>query len=394
MEISELEETLERFRRGEIVVVVHNDPSSVEGYLALAAETTTVASLEGMASHSSSCLQLAWTPEQMEARGVRLSGGGANTAALASASATPFTAEEAAALRRLADPSVPASTVEVPAWIVPERALPGGVLAGATPADAAVDLARLAGLQAMALICRVASSRGGWPTSSMASFSHRHGFSLVSIADLIAYRRASSRLVALPTPVRLPTSFGDFLAQVYEDPLSGVQHMAVYKGDLREDGPVLTRMHSECLTGDVFGSRRCDCGPQLAQALELINARGRGVLLYLRQEGRGMGLYNKLRAYALQERGLDTVEANEHLGFPADLRDYEAASQMLMDLGIKKIRLMTNNPRKLEGLRQGGFEVVERVPHLISASAENRFYLRTKQKKLGHMLLEDEVFGR
>lgn len=404
MDWTQLEETLESFKRGEMVVFVHEDALSTEGYLAVAAEKTTAASLERMASYSMSYLGLALTPEQMEARGVPLSRVASSATPLSAVTEPPeptpgdgaarSAAEQAAALRAFADPALPPGAEKIPAWLVPERALPGGVLVSATPADAAVDLARLAGLQAMAVVCRI-SSNSSQATTSMEAFAGRHGFRVLSIAELITYRRrcAPARLVALPTPVRLPTRFGQFSAQVYEDPLDGLQHMAIYVGDLSDERPALTRLHSECLTGDVFGSLRCDCGPQLERALELIAAAGHGILLYLRQEGRGLGLYNKLRAYALQERGLDTVEANEQLGFPADLRDYGAASQILADLGIKKIRLLTNNPRKIEGLENGGFEIVERVPLVVSASEENRFYLRTKQAKLGHMLLEDEVSG-
>ena len=408
MKLVKIKEALADLHRGEKVVFVRDEAHLKDGYLVMAAEKATGESIEFMTAHGTGYLGLALTSERTEA--LRL------PQTPVAASAAPFSpalglggaiedsvgdaqgAEaQAAAVRALADPETRPGEVRLPRRIVPLRAMPGGVVACATPVEAAVDLARLSGLRAMGVVCKILTPKGnGGSAARLEAFALRHGLKVVSIAALIAHRRrdANTQLVSLPAPVRLPTRYGVFRAQVYEDPLTGVHHMAVIMGDVANGRPVLTRMHSECLTGDVLGSLRCDCGPQLERALELIATAGHGVVLYLRQEGRGIGLYNKLRTYALQERGLDTVEANEQLGFPADLRDYGVAGQMLAHLGVRTIRLLTNNPRKIESLQNSGVQVVERVSLIVSASKENRRYLRTKQEKLGHFLMQEEEPGR
>lgn len=401
MKLAKIGEALTDFERGEKVIFVRDDTGPQEGYLAAAAEKVTPLCLEFMSAHGTGFLGLALTSERMEALGIPQAPVDWSDAPFSEAVHLPSTngssaiGSQADVVRTFADPSVRSGLRKLPRQIVPLRAMRGGVLACATPVEAVVDLAWLSGLAAAGLVCRLSevSGNGACSPAGPAEFAERHGLKVISIPELIAHRRANAgaRLVSLPEPVRLPTRHGDFHAQVFEDPLTGVHHMAMVMGNVDDGRPALTRLHSECLTGDVLGSLRCDCGPQLEAALEQIAAAGRGVLLYLRQEGRGIGLYNKLRTYALQERGLDTVEANEQLGFPADLRDFGIASQMLVELGVSEVRLLTNNPKKIEGLENCGVRVRERVPLEVSASEENLFYLRTKRKKMGHMLIQETV---
>ena len=377
-------------------VLLQRDVAPREGYLVLAAEKAEASALRFLLAHGSGHLGIALTPERFEALGL------------------PFVrplAEDSSHLPNLAQLAVPVNgdgaqrdvgrelelirTLVAPAGrkppALPEhmpvfRAHWGGVLVCATPIDAAVDLARLAGLPAPAVLSHLRLQNG----VDLEAFAQHHGLGRLAIGELIAYRRQRAQvpLVSTALRVQLPTRFGTFATHAFEDPLTGYTHLALVMGEIANGTPVLTRLHSECLTGDALGSCRCDCGPQLQRALEEIRQEGRGVLLYLRQEGRGIGLYNKLRAYNLQEQGFDTVEANEELGFPADLRDFGLAAQMLAGLGVQRIRLLTNNPAKIDVLRQAGMEVVERVPLQITASASNQHYLATKRTKLGH-LLED-----
>jgi 3,4-dihydroxy 2-butanone 4-phosphate synthase / GTP cyclohydrolase II len=289
------------------------------------------------------------------------------------------------------NPATKPTDLRRPGHIFPIRAKAGGVLKRAGHTEAAVDLARLAGLYPAGVICEIQNPDGSMARlQQLFEYAKHHNLKIISIADLISYRLKHDRLVYREVITKLPSQFGQFEIYAYRHTLDNTEHVAIVKGDPAnfKDEPVMVRMHSECLTGDALGSLRCDCRMQLQAALKMIESAGQGVVVYLRQEGRGIGLINKLKAYSLQDMGLDTVEANERLGFPADLRDYGMGAQMLMDLGIKKIRLITNNPRKIAGVKGYGLEVVDRLPLLIEATDYNSYYLATKAKKLGHMLLQ------
>jgi 3,4-dihydroxy 2-butanone 4-phosphate synthase/GTP cyclohydrolase II len=278
-----------------------------------------------------------------------------------------------------------------PGHVFPLRVKEGGVLKRAGHTEAAVDLARLAGLYPGAVICEIINPDGTMArTPQLAAFAGEHQLKMITIADLIAYRVRHERFVRRVSTTRLPSRHGEFIAHAYEDDLTGDVHVALVKGKVEGEKDVLVRVHSECLTGDVFGSLRCDCGEQLACAMEKINFSGRGVILYMRQEGRGIGLKEKLKAYALQDQGLDTVEANEALGYPADLRDYGVGAQILADLGLSTIRLITNNPKKVVGLEGYGLKIAERVPLQMAANKHNERYLNTKLNKMGHIFKEGE----
>jgi len=295
--------------------------------------------------------------------------------------------DRAATIRVLASAhSTPPDLVQ-PGHIFPLQARAGGVLRRAGHTEASVDLARLAGHDPSAVICEILNDNGSMARlPDLLRFKRKHGLRICAIKDLIAYRRKSEKLVTREETIEMPTDYGTFELHLYRSELDGKNHLALVKGEIDGDHPVLVRVHSECLTGDVFGSRRCDCGPQLHTALQQIEAAGSGVLVYMRQEGRGIGLPAKIHAYKLQEEGLDTVEANEKLGFAPDLRDYGLGAQILDDLGVRKIRLMTNNPRKVVGLEGYNLEIVEQVPIRSVANPHNEKYLATKKKKLGHLL--------
>jgi len=295
--------------------------------------------------------------------------------------------ERSQTIQALIDPNSKPDDFRRPGHVFPLIARKGGVLRRAGHTEAAVDLAVLAGSAPAGVICEVVKEDGTMARlPELLEMAKEHDLKIISIADLIEYRKRSETLIRQEVAVPIPTEFGEFLAVAYSNSVDDKEHLALVKGDIREDEPVLVRVHSECLTGDVFGSWRCDCGPQLHAALKRINEEGRGVLLYMRQEGRGIGLLNKLRAYRLQDQGLDTVEANEKLGFPADLRDYGIGAQILRDLGVRKMRLMTNNPKKLHGLQGYGLEVVEQVPLEIPPNPCNYRYLAAKKEKMGHTL--------
>jgi 3,4-dihydroxy 2-butanone 4-phosphate synthase/GTP cyclohydrolase II len=290
------------------------------------------------------------------------------------------------------DPSKTAESLVQPGHVFPLRSKPGGVLQRAGQTEAAVDLARLAGLNPAGVVCEIMNEDGTMArVPDLIPYCERHGVKLVTVADLIEYRRRTEKLVERMTSVRLPTEYGEFTAVAFRETLSGKHHVALVRGDVEGANNVLVRVHSECLTGDVFHSLRCDCGEQLAHALERIAGEDRGVLLYMAQEGRGIGLLNKLKAYELQENGLDTVEANLELGLPIDAREYGIGSQILADLGLSTIRILTNNPKKLSGIEGFGLTVVEQVPIEVPPNAENKRYLEAKRDKLGHRLHHQDV---
>ncbi|MFN3345857.1 MAG: bifunctional 3,4-dihydroxy-2-butanone-4-phosphate synthase/GTP cyclohydrolase II [Chloroherpetonaceae bacterium] len=312
--------------------------------------------------------------------------------------------DRAITIQQLADDRTKPSDLARPGHIFPLRAMDGGVLRRVGHTEAAVDLARLAGFKPVGVICEILSEDGSMARlPELIKIKEKYGLKLITIKDLVAYRMQKEKLVKRAVEVRLPTHFGEFKLIAYETLIDDKNHLALVKGDVANGEPVLLRVHSSCATGDLFGSMRCDCGEQLATAMMMIEREGRGVLVYIMQEGRGIGLINKLKAYNLQDQGLDTVEANEKLGFKADLRDYGIGAQIICDLGVKKMRLMTNNPKKVVGLEGYGLEVVERVPLVINPNDINKGYLETKQKKMGHLfsgetthdqLIFSKLFGK
>ncbi len=395
-------DALAAIRNGDAIVVVDDENRENEGDLICAAQFATPEQINFMATEARGLICLAMEGERLDQLDLPLmvdrNTDSNQTAFTVSVDAGPengvstgISAEDRARTIQVAiHPHTRPADLRRPGHIFPLRARQGGVLKRAGHTEAAVDLARLAGLYPAGVICEIQNADGSMARlPQLAQYARRHGLRLISIADLIRYRLDTERFVRRQAEAALPSAFGSFRAIGYRNELDGSEHVAIVKGHPeRGDGPVLVRVHSECLTGDAFGSLRCDCRPQLEAALRMIEAAGEGVVVYLRQEGRGIGLINKLRAYSLQDGGLDTVEANEHLGFPADLRNYGVGAQILSDLGVLRLRLITNNPRKIAGLGGYGLQVVDRVPLVMDAGRHNAAYLQTKRVKLGHLMEE------
>ena len=396
-----IEEAIDDIRQGKLVVVVDAADRENEGDLTIAAQFATPEAINFMATHGRGLVCLCLTEERCDELGLR---------PMTDNNETPYetaftiaiearegvttgisAADRAHTIQVAIDPTKGPGDLVQPGHVFPLRARPGGVLQRSGQTEAAVDLARLAGLNPAGVVCEIMNEDGTMArVPDLIPFCERHGLKMITVADLIEYRRRTEKLVERITSVRLPTAYGEFTAVAFRETLTGKNHVALVKGELRGAEDVLVRVHSECLTGDVFHSLRCDCGEQLEQALSRIASEERGVLLYMAQEGRGIGLLPKLKAYELQEGGLDTVEANLELGFPADAREYGIGSQILADLGLTTIRILTNNPRKITGIEGFGLRVTEQVPIEIEPNAENERYLDAKRAKLGHRLHHQE----
>jgi 3,4-dihydroxy 2-butanone 4-phosphate synthase/GTP cyclohydrolase II len=381
-----------------MVVITDDENRENEGDLVMAADKVTDRAINFMARYGRGLICVAMTRERLEELNVRSmvnrgSGDHFGTAFMESVDAvegvsTGISApDRAKTIKILVKPGAQRRDLVSPGHVFPLQAKEGGVLRRAGHTEAAVDLARLAGLAPAGVICEIMKDNGEMARlPELRLFAVKHGLKIATIASLIEYRRREEHMVELERTVDMPTRYGLFKLKLYHSHLDNAHHLALVMGDLRQTGSPLVRVHSECLTGDVFGSRRCDCGDQLAKAMEMVAHEKVGVVLYMRQEGRGIGLANKLHAYELQEKGLDTVEANERLGFKADLRDYGVGAQILADLGLTKLRLITNNPRKVVGLKAYGLSITERVPLILPANEHSKRYLATKKKKLGHLL--------
>ncbi len=392
-----IEEAIEELQKGRMIILVDDEDRENEGDLCMAAEKVTPEAINFMAKYGRGLICLSLTPERVEELKLPMM-----TDENSSPYGTAFTVsieakrgvttgisahDRARTILTAIDPKTRPEDLARPGHVFPLKAKPGGVLQRVGHTEGSVDLARLAGLYPAGVICEIMNDDGTMArVPELMEFAKRHGLKIVTIKDIIKYRMRTERLIKRVAQTKLPTDYGEFTAIAYSNLVDPNIHIALVKGEINSDEPVLVRVHSQCLTGDVFGSKRCDCGEQLHRAMQMVEKEGKGVILYMRQEGRGIGLENKLKAYELQDKGLDTVEANIRLGFKPDLRDYGIGAQILVDLGVKQMRLMTNNPKKIVGLEGYGLKVVERVPIEIKPHEKNLIYLRTKKKKLGHLL--------
>ncbi|MBI2857100.1 MAG: bifunctional 3,4-dihydroxy-2-butanone-4-phosphate synthase/GTP cyclohydrolase II [Chloroflexi bacterium] len=397
MTLASITEATKDLKAGKFVIIVDDEARENEGDVALLAEKVTPEAINFMARHARGLICMPVVGQRLDELSIPLMVQH-NTSPFSTAFTVSIEAknrvttgisahDRAATIKAVLDPATRPEDIARPGHMFPLRAREGGVLVRAGHTEAIVDLARIAGAYPAGVICEILNEDGSMARlKELEALAARYDLKMVSVSDLIAYRRRHEKLVLRVAEAKLPTRYGEFAAIAYRSTIDAGEHVALVRGDLSDEEPILVRVHSECLTGDVFGSMRCDCGEQVDLAMRAIVDAGRGVLLYMRQEGRGIGFHNKIRAYALQDKGLDTVEANVHLGFPADLRDYGIGAQILAELGLRRIRLLTNNPRKVVGLQGYGLEVVETVPIVTPPNAYNARYLETKEKKLGHLL--------
>lgn len=398
MPLCSLEEALGDLLAGKLLVVVDDEQRENEGDLVMAAELVTPETVNFIVTHARGLLCMPVTGERLDELNMPMmviqnSTSKHQTAFTVSTdykknTSTGISAHDrAATVRAMIDPNARPEEFSRPGHLFPLRYHPGGVLARAGHTEAIVDLCNMAGLYPAGVVCEIMNEDGTMARMpDLELFAEKHGLRILSIAQIIAHRRRNEKLIERVAEARLPTKYGEFTAIAYKSSVDVGEHIALTMGQWEADEPILVRIHSECLTGDVFGSLRCDCGEQIELALKILAREGKGVFLYMRQEGRGIGLHNKIKAYSLQDNGLDTVDANRKLGFEPDLRHYGIGAQMLQDLGVGKLRLLTNNPRKIVGLSGFDLEIVERVPVEASVNDENRVYLRTKRSRMGHIL--------
>jgi 3,4-dihydroxy 2-butanone 4-phosphate synthase/GTP cyclohydrolase II len=401
-------ELIEDIRNGKMVILIDDEDRENEGDLVVAAEFITAETVNFMATEARGLICLSLANEQIARLGIPLmvkdeqnftphkTAFTVSIEAAAGVTTGISAADRAHTIRVASNPHAKPSDIIVPGHIFPIRAKTGGVLKRAGHTEGSVDLAKLAGLNQAAVICEVMNADGTMArVPDLMKFAEKHGLKMGTIVDLIRYRIQHETLVTEVAQARLPNTYGEgFTVRAFTNCVDGAEHIVLQMGEISPDDSVLVRVHSECMTGDVFGSQRCDCGPQLHKAMEMIAKEGKGVVLYLRQEGRGIGLANKIRAYQLQDQGMDTVEANLHLGFPNDSRDYGIGAQILRSIGVRKIRLLTNNPAKRVGLKGYGIEIVDRIPLIISANLNNVGYLNVKRDKMGHLLdTNDDASG-